>query len=185
MIAYKDTINSNLKSILLVEALQKWDDKHTHFKSGGELGGLRGYINVQDHFDKEVVKMCNQEVEKIMHSLGLNEDDFAYCRHFIGVNTPGAFVSPHVDAVQYLSSSTELNLKDFKEIRCNFYLQRPEGGGKPCLRDTELENQEGMGWIFNATISHHSTPVEGNTNRIVMSLGSVVRTDKLKDLGLL
>jgi hypothetical protein len=140
---------------------------------------------VQEQFGQNVVKMCNQEVHNIMNSLGLKDEEFAYCRHFIGVNTPGAFVSPHVDAVQFLSSPFKIDLNEFKEIRCNFYLQRPEGGGKPCLRDTELENEEGMGWIFNATISHHSTPVEGNTNRIVMSLGSVVKTDKLKDLGLL
>jgi hypothetical protein len=185
MFVYKDTINPALKSILLQKALENWNNKLTVFESGGELGGVRGYINVQEHFGQDVVKMCNQEIKKIMYNLGLKDEEFAYCRHFIGVNTPGAFVSPHIDNVEYLSSPFYLDLNNFKEIRCNFYLQRPEGGGKPCLKDTELENQEGMGWIFNATKLHHSTPVEGNTNRIVMSLGSVIRTDKLKDLTLL
>jgi hypothetical protein len=185
MIAYKDNIDLDLKNILLQRVLEKWDDKYTHFKSGGPEGGLRGYINIQDEFDKDIVSRCNKEVEKIMTDLGLKGQEFGYARHFLGVNTPGAWVAPHTDTIQFISAPFVVDVKKYREIRCNFYLQRPEGGGNPCLRDIVLENSEGMGWIFNAGIPHHSTPVQGNTNRIVMSLGSIVQADKLKGLNLL
>jgi len=185
MFAYRDKIDIELKQILLERVLAKWDNTYTHFKSGGSEGGLRGYINVQEKFSKSVVDSCNLEITKIMTELGLNSHEFAYARHFLGVNTPGAWVSPHVDSIQFLSAPHDIDIKDFREIRCNFYLQRPEAGGNPCQEDIVLKNADNMGWIFNASKSHHSTPVIGNTNRIVMSLGSVVRIDKLKDLSLL
>ena len=185
MFAYADTIDTNLKQIFLDRVLAKWDNTHTYFKSGGPEGGLRGYINIQEEFSKSVIDSCNLEIKKIMTELGLNSHEFAYARHFLGVNTPGAWVAPHTDVVQFLSAPYDIDINKFQEIRCNFYLQRPESGGNPCQGNVVLENSENMGWIFNASKSHHSTPVEGNKNRIVMSLGSVVRTDKLKDLGLL
>jgi len=185
MFAYIDTIDIKLKQILLERVLAKWDNTYTHFKSGGSEGGLRGYINVQENFSKSIVDSCNLEIKRIMTELGLNSHEFAYARHFLGVNTPGAWVTPHTDVIQFLSAPHDIDIEDFREIRCNFYLQRPEAGGNPCQGDVVLENADNMGWIFNASKSHHSTPVIGNTNRIVMSLGSVVRIDKLKDLNLL
>jgi hypothetical protein len=185
MFAHNDTIDVKLKQILLEEVLAKWDDTHTHFKSGGSVGGLRGHINVQENFSKSIVDSCNLEIKKIMTELGLNSYEFAYARHFLGVNTPGAWVPPHKDIIQFLSAPHDIDIEDFQEIRCNFYLQRPDAGGNPCQGDVILENSDNMGWIFNASKFHHSTPVIGNTNRIVMSLGSVVRIDKLKDLNLL
>ena len=52
MFAYPDTIDIELKQILLERVLAKWDNTYAHFKSGGSEGGLRGYINVQEKFSK-------------------------------------------------------------------------------------------------------------------------------------
>jgi hypothetical protein len=90
---------------------------------------------------------------------------------FIGVNNPGANVHQHQDGAP----------EGFYQVRINFLLSKPEVGGLPILNDKEIYVEEGNSWINLANIwSHRSTPVEGKKDRVVLSLGALVKKDLIE-----
>lgn len=189
MFEIRDIINPELKDLLLKVCIIEWDKENNAFIPGPD-GGIRGFINIQNYFSQykpDTISKCDQEIDKLMSLLNVNKEDYGYCRHFLGLNTPGANVTPHVDNIQFFKGDNRLLSSGAAEIRFNFYLQRPESGGHPCLTNENiiLQNKEGVGWYFNAGILHHSTPVEGTKNRIVLSLGSVMNKTKAKQLNLI
>lgn len=184
MFIIKDTVDPDLKNILLEETLKQWDHENGVFRMGVD-GGKRGYLNIQNYFSDDVLQKCNIQIDNFMQQLDVKKEDYGYCRHFIGVNTPGAWVTTHTDMIQFPQINDALKIINCLEIRFNFFLQYPESGGKPVLRTEIKEVPYGYGWYFNASIPHSSTPVEGKTNRIVISFGSLLRKNVCKEMDLI
>ena len=84
---------------------------------------------------------------------------------FIGMQTKGGFVQPHVD----------INIGEELQFRCTLLVSKPEKGGKLVLAHKEYSMDEGDVYCFvsNNTI-HGSTPVKGNKPRMACSLGFIV-----------
>jgi hypothetical protein len=84
---------------------------------------------------------------------------------FLGVNNDGGNVHEHTDPAKL----------HFNHIRLNFMLSKPSNGGNPVIENQEIEIQEGECWLNIADRwKHKSTPVIGEKDRIVLSLGSLV-----------
>jgi len=93
--------------------------------------------------------------------------------NFIGVNTSGAFVHPHIDP----------RINDKCHVRLNFLIQKPVSGGMPVIDGIEYKIEEGECWINLASEwKHSSTPVCGDRARIVLSLGKYIQRSLLKEL---
>lgn len=94
--------------------------------------------------------------------------------NFIGVNLEGGFVHEHRDPK---------NEKGFIHTRFNFLLQKPEHGGNPVIDGVEYPMEEGQAWINLASEwLHGSTAVQGNTARVVLSLGAYLHPGMVKYL---
>lgn len=184
-----DEVSQPVKSIFLAHAKANWEKKK-HFNLQTK-GGSRGYYDIQNFYNSKAIEACNIEVDKVYEKLKVNKADYLHCRHFLGYNAPGAWVTDHTDQIQFVSilPNAAINLQNYVEIRLNFYLQRPEGGGQPGIINngvrTLIENIPNKGWIFNASIPHFSTPVEGNKDRIVISFGSILLKKTAFELGLM
>jgi hypothetical protein len=87
---------------------------------------------------------------------------------FLGVNNEGGFVHSHTDAAP----------KGYYHTRINFLLSKPESGGLPIYNNTIHDYEEGASWLNLANVwSHSSTPVLGKKDRIVLSLGALIKRE--------
>lgn len=129
----------------------------------------RRYCSV-NKFDTEITELVNQLAVEKYSELGIIgtyvEPIFG---HFIGVNTQGGNVHPHMDK----------NVNGLIHTRINFMLSMPEMGGQPIVKfndqEHQLEIEEGDSWLNIAGLwEHTSTIVNGNKPRIVLSLGALV-----------
>lgn len=85
---------------------------------------------------------------------------------FLGVNNDGGFVHEHVDRAP----------DGFHHVRINYLISKPNVGGLPIVNNVKLDDiEEGGCWLNIANIwTHSSTPVVGDKDRIVLSLGALV-----------
>lgn len=94
--------------------------------------------------------------------------------NLIGVNESGGSVHRHQDP---------RHDNGYYHIRFNFLLQKPTVGGNPIINDVEYEIQEGQSWInYASEWWHASTPVVGNTPRVVLSLGAYVHPNVVETI---
>jgi hypothetical protein len=86
--------------------------------------------------------------------------------NFIGVQKQGGFVQPHTDG---------RNDSGWEHVRVNFLVSRPKEGGMPIINNEQYAIEENGSWFNHASKwVHSSTPVIGDTPRIVLSLGAFV-----------
>ena len=86
--------------------------------------------------------------------------------NFIGVNSVGGFVHEHSDSEDHFGRW---------HVRLNFMIQKPLEGGDVVIDGVKFLLNEGDSWLnFASKWSHGSTPVKGDRNRIVLSLGNYI-----------
>lgn len=134
-------------------------------------GQGRRFCNL-NKVNHELKNLVSEFADSCFAQLDMNpyETEHLY-GNFIGVNTTGAYVQPHTDP-----------RKNGKyHVRLNFLIQKPLSGGMPVINDVEYKINEGECWINLASEwKHGSTPVVGNTPRIVLSLGKYIEQNKIK-----
>jgi hypothetical protein len=100
----------------------------------------------------------------------VEEDIFG---NFIGVHREGGFVQPHKD---------NKDKNGWEHIRVNFLVSKPQQGGMPIINDTLYTIEEDCSWFNHASNwVHCSTPVIGDTPRVVLSLGAYVSPAELHE----
>jgi len=165
---FANYLNDEKRKNFLNIALENWENKSVNYQPCGK----RGYFNLNVRYTEYLPDIENM-LSNIMTTFNVPNDGFLPARHFIGVNLPGAFVKPHTDAKQFVANSTH-NIDDWIQIRYNTFLQKPAGGGVPIIGQTEVPLDKDTAIAFRADVSHATTPVEGNTIRVMFSIGSVV-----------
>lgn len=86
--------------------------------------------------------------------------------NFIGVNKQDGYVHIHNDTP---------NENGWYHTRLNCLVQKPKKGGMPIVDNVEYVIDEGEVWFNNATLwEHGSTIVEGEVDRVVLSLGAYI-----------
>jgi hypothetical protein len=92
------------------------------------------------------------------------EDEPNY-KCFLGCNTEGGFVHPHID----------ISPPGKHHLRINIMLSKPLGGGCPIVGGKMVDVEERDMWcFFPALMRHESTPVVGNRKRFVLSIGILI-----------
>jgi hypothetical protein len=161
-----DYLDAPLRDALCELALSNWETGSLLYQPCGN----RGYFNLNDNYP-ELSGRADLHVHAIMTKAGIGKDNYSTARHFIGVNAPTAFVTPHTDAIQFADIT---NLIEPVEIRFNSFLQRPEGGGIPIVGEQLVPIPLGRALAFNAALVHSTTPVEGSRIRVVCSISAAV-----------
>jgi hypothetical protein len=121
-------------------------------------------LNKIDHKLSEEIQVFSK---KCYESLGIFEyEDEPLLGNLIGVNKEGAFVHRHTDPAP-----------DGKcHVRLNFLIQKPAAGGMPIINGVEYAIEEGGCWKNIASAWwHESSKVVGSKERIVLSLGALVK----------
>jgi hypothetical protein len=121
-------------------------------------------LNKIDHKLSEEIQAFSK---KCYESLGIFEyEDEPLFGNLIGVNTEGAFVHCHTDPAP-----------DGKcHVRLNFLIQKPAAGGMPIINGVEYTIEQGGCWKNIASAWwHESSKVVGDKERIVLSLGALVK----------
>ncbi len=89
---------------------------------------------------------------------------------FLGVNNETGFVHEHTDPAE----------EGFYHTRLNFLISKPLKGGMPIINHKEFEVNEGECWLNLASEwLHSSTHVVGSKQRIVLSLGALVKKEHM------
>lgn len=161
-----DYIDDRLRAQLTGLALSKWSDRTVKYQPCGK----RGYFNLNDTHQKFSF-YADQCIQNIMEEAGVSPSEYRPARHFVGINIRTSFVTPHTDVIQFADTSS---LLDPVEIRFNTFLQRPDGGGVPVIGDTPVPIPKGYALAFDAAVVHSSTPVEGDTIRVVCSVSAAI-----------
>jgi hypothetical protein len=161
-----DCLDEPLRGDLCELALRNWQTGNLRFQTCGK----RGYFNLNDNYP-ELSERADLHVHAIMAKAGINKENYSTARHFVGVNIPTAFVTPHTDAIQFADTA---DLVEPVEVRFNSYLQRPEGGGVPIIGEQSVPIPLGRALAFNAALVHSTTPVEGSRIRVVCSVSAAV-----------
>lgn len=121
-------------------------------------------LNKIDHSLSEEIRLFSK---KCYESLGIFEyEDEPLFGNLIGVNNEGAFVHNHVDP----------GVDDKCHVRLNFLIQKPDSGGMPIINGVEYTIEQGGCWKNIASAWWHgSSSVVGDKERIVLSLGALVK----------
>lgn len=168
-----------LLNITIDEILRKqivdfvYDTNNNKFFTINPRGINRKYcvLNRIEHNLNEEIKLFSQ---KCFSHIGIDafKEETMY-GNFIGVNSTGAFVHEHKDPT----------IKNSHHVRMNFLVQKPLSGGMPVIDGKEYTIEQGQAWINIASSwKHKSTPVVGDSDRIVLSLGAIVAEDNIKHL---
>lgn len=117
-----------------------------------------------DHKLSEEIRLFSK---KCYESLGIFEyEDEPKFGNLIGVNKEGAFIHSHIDS----------GVGDKCHVRLNFLIQKPAAGGMPILNGVEYTIEQGGCWKNIASAWWHSSSrVVGDKERIVLSLGALVK----------
>lgn len=128
--------------------------------------GARRFCKIDDLFnDTSQMILGFREIayEHLGTTTYYNEPMFG---SFIGVNQEGGSVHEHQD---------DRDQNGNWHLRYNFMIQKPNIGGNPIINGKEYWIDEGEAWInYASEWKHGSTPVAGNRERIVLSLGACV-----------
>ncbi len=121
-------------------------------------------LNRIDHEIKSLAyKLWNEKYEELGVKEFSEEPMFGI---FLSVNNEGGFVHPHSDSAP----------EGYYHTRINFLLSKPESGGLPIYDNAIHDYEEGTAWLNLANVWRHaSTPVIGKKDRIVLSLGALVK----------
>jgi len=93
--------------------------------------------------------------------------------NFIGVHNENGFVLSHIDSK---------NIYGWEHVRINFLVNKPKEGGMPIINNELFKIEEDCSWLNLASKwKHTSTPVVGDTLRIVLSLGAFVSPAELHE----
>ena len=93
--------------------------------------------------------------------------------NFIGVNLEGGSVHEHQD-----SRDRNNNI----HLRFNFMIQKPDIGGNPIINGKEYWIEENECWMnYASEWRHGSTPVYGDRERIVLSMGACVPENVVRE----
>jgi hypothetical protein len=116
------------------------------------------HIHIDESFKKEV--FAEFGIDEI-----IDEPMFG---NFVGNHyLDGAFVHQHKDGAP----------EGYHHVRCNIALEMPEEGGCPILDEKTVTVSKGDIWICFASIERHSSTPIRNGQRLVLSLGSLVRKE--------
>ena len=129
------------------------------------IGYGRHYCDLRRSSPQQYAQSLTLQQE-VMNQLGLGsfqiEPEYG---NFIDISFPHSKVPRHIDSAP----------DGFILLRCNFFLQKPEQGGEPIIEGEILQIQERSAWLVPASLCFHaSTPVRGETNRIILSLGALL-----------
>lgn len=169
-----DYLDDETRSELLAIALRRWNSGSVTYQPCGK----RGYFNLNTGHPK-FSKRFDTVVGNIFASAGISAAHYVPSRHFIGINLPTASVTPHTDEIQFADIR---HLSDPVEVRINTFLQRPESGGVPVIGDDLVNIPLGRALAFDAAITHATTPVEGDTIRVVLSISAAVERRECQKL---
>jgi hypothetical protein len=140
-------------------------NEQSYFKSNNAGYGRKSCsLNKIDHKLSEEMRVFSK---KCYESLGIFEyEDEPLFGNLIGVNKEEAFVHHHTDPAP-----------DGKcHVRLNFLIQKPSGGGMPIINGVEYTIEQGGCWKNLASAWWHgSSRVVGDKERIVLSLGALVK----------
>jgi hypothetical protein len=163
-------IDKNIKNQIISFALK---DGIPHFIKNA-AGDNRRYcdLNKTNVVLKDILTVYS---DKIFNELGLTDTkkelDYG---NFIGVNSENGYVHEHKD---------KRCTSGFYHVRVNFLVQKPISGGMPIIDNVEYDIKEEHSWINLASEwKHFSTPVIGNKERIVLSLGKFVNPSQINQL---
>lgn len=129
-------------------------------------------LNKKENVIRELIKEYSHDCYSKLGITYINDEPIF--GNFIGVNQSSGFVHKHTDPKNNLG---------YHHVRLNFMVQKPHVGGNPIIDDIEYAIQENQSWINIADLwKHGSTPVEGNRNRIVLSLGNCIPPKDYKEI---
>jgi hypothetical protein len=160
-----------LHDLFLPESLSQeiikfcFNDGKIHFRNNS-YGSSRKFCNL-NQIDVELkYKVKNFSKLCYLKIFGVDVIDEPKFGNFISVHTENGFVHAHRDVSE---------VENFSHVRINFLVQKPIEGGIPIINGTELQIEESGCWLNLASrYIHSSTPVVGEKERVVLSLGSYI-----------
>ncbi len=137
----------------------------------GTILGFR-HLDKSDQKIKSLIKKIDTYILKQFQlKAPINKDD----GYWIAISKKDSKVKIHKDPKP----------KDGSMIRFNLLLQKSTKGGIPVINDKKIKVKENQVWICEASKYYHSTTkVQGNKDRIILSLGHTVKDKDLNKLGL-
>jgi hypothetical protein len=142
----------------------------TRFKRNGYDENRRRFCNLNSFPELTLTQDVKQFAKIAYEQIGVSEfvEEHMF-GNFVGVNSHGGNVHQHTDP---------RHDNGYYHIRFNFLLQKPIIGGNPIINGIEYQLTEGQSWInYASEWMHGSTPVDGNRERIVLSLGAYIHPD--------
>ena len=148
--------------------------KVNHDPRATEEVGARRFCMLTKFPDLELSRMVEAFKEIAYEEIGITEilpePQFG---NFIGVNLKGGSVHEHRDS---------RDCRNNVHLRFNFMIQKPHIGGNPIIEGKEYWIDEDTCWMnYASEWRHGSTPVAGNRERVVLSLGACVPEHIVKE----
>ena len=147
------------------DALLRWSERQL---ASGQLknNGKNRFYN-QTRNLKEIPPEFFSIRDRIVHEIEVNGEivDEPHISSYISTIGPGGKVHWHRDATR----------RGCNHLRFNLMVSKPDGGGRPIIRDTPVDVSERDMWYFYANKHRHgSEAVEGNKRRVICSYGFLV-----------
>lgn len=146
-----------------------------HFNQNRSMGTINRrfcLINKTETKFSELVKFFSQIAYR---QIGIPEfKEEPLFGNFLGVNSAGGNVHEHMDPGDEYGNH---------HLRLNIMIQKPLAGGMPVIDGIEYAIEEGQAWInYASDWKHGSTKVEGDRDRIVLSMGALVSPTYVRQL---
>lgn len=125
----------------------------------------RFFCRISD-LDIELNKKTNDLKLEVFDLLGVKDlkEEFMF-GNFIGINLEGGNVHVHKDPEH----------EGWYHTRINFLIQKPLKGGMPIINGWQFNINQSQCWYNSASLwDHGSTVVQGNLERIIVSLGAYI-----------
>ncbi len=128
--------------------------------------GRHRYYKRYEENDHEVPDLFWNVRSRAVATFGVSDfEDEPGFKCFLGCNTEGGTVHRHTDP----------SPPDKHHVRINLMISKPRNGGEPIIDGKVLDVEERDLWCFFPTVlPHESSPVVGNRNRMVISIGILV-----------
>jgi len=146
--------------------LLSWaEDEFSHGRLKTNPSGPFRYFNRYEKGDSVPDVFWEVRQRTISNFSITDYEDEPKFRCFLGCNTEGGFVGRHTDSAP----------PDKHHIRMNIMVSKPLRGGIPFVNGKTIDIEERDMWcFFPAIMPHASSPVLGNRNRFVLSIGILV-----------